>query len=300
MNKTDIKYFKDLNGKFVFDALMSCYTTMRTGGPGVLYYPSSVSDLASFMRISNARGISYLIIGKGSNIIINDNGVKSIFVKLSAPSFKKIRVCGDRVFCGAGVLLENFCSVAERNSLAGAEFLFGIPGTVGGALAQNAGAYGSSISDIVEEIRILNNNGEEEVLKREDILFSYRNSSLRKTVVVETIFKLTKGIISVIKEKRSDYMRERLRTQDYVSHSAGCVFKNPQNCEKSAGMMIEACGFKDRQLGGAAVSVKHANFIINKNNASTSDILSLIGMIKKMVFEKFGIMLEEEVLIIRK
>ncbi|MFH1645258.1 MAG: UDP-N-acetylmuramate dehydrogenase, partial [Candidatus Omnitrophota bacterium] len=262
MNKADMKYFKDLKGRFVSNVLMSRYTTMKTGGPGVLYHPSSVSDLASFLRISKLRGISCLAIGKGSNIIICDNGANTVFVKLSDLSFKKIDVRENRIICGAGVLLNKLCFVAEKSSLTGLEFLFGIPGTVGGALVQNAGAHGGVISDIVEEMRALDSTGAEKVLRKKDIIFSYRNSSLEKAFIVEAVLKLTKGVVSKINKRTDDYMRKRLQTQDYISPSAGCIFKNPQNCGKSAGMMIEACGFKGKQVGGAAVSTKHANFIV--------------------------------------
>ena len=291
---------KKLKGKISFNVPMKRYTTMRVGGSAqAVYCPESINSLAECMQLSRKHNTPILAIGKGSNIIVKDRPVKKIFIRLSSPGFKRIEICKTDVVCGAGASLASLCNFTEKNLLGGCEFLTGIPGTVGGAIAQNAGAQGNSISDIIKDIRYMDKQGKVRILKREDIDFSYRESGLDDYIIIGATFSLKKTDTRRIRNKTGRYIEKRLLTQDYTAPSAGCVFKNPKNARLTAAQMIDRCGLKGRMIGGACVSKKHANFIINKNKADAKDILSLIALIKKKVKMNFGVQLEEEVKILQ-
>lgn len=278
---------------------MKLYTTMRIGGPAkALYIPKQIRDLRELILLCRRERISLLPLGNGSNIIVSDKGTRKIFVKLMTPFFKERVVCGNSITCGAGLNLNGFCNVAEENGLGGAEFLIGIPGTVGGAIIQNAGSNKSEISDIVESIRCVDAFGNLIILKSQEAGFEYRRSNIKGLIIVSATFSLKKCKKAIVREKTSKYIEERLLTQDYTAPSAGCVFKNPKTRKISAGELIDRCGFKGTRIGDAAVSHKHANFIINKGKATAKDTLSLIQIIKKRVEAEEGVILEQEVEVI--
>lgn len=288
-----------LRGKIAFDVPMARHTTMHVGGPAFcLYQPDSVKDLIDAVRLCKLKKISFLAIGSGSNIIIKERGTKKFLIKLSSPFFKRIEICRTDIACGGGVLLNELIHTAESNSLGGSEFLVGIPGTVGGSIMQNAGAHLGSISDIIKDVKILDRDGNARLLKRSQISFGYRSCSLDGAIIIGAIFSLKKSNKKNIKEKIAAYIEKRLSAQDYTAPSAGCIFKNPEGCKMSAGELIDRCGLKGAKIGGACISAKHANFILNKKNATAADVLRLIEFIKDKVRQRFGIMLEEEVKII--
>jgi len=288
-----------LKGKLSFMVPMSRYTTMRVGGAALaMYQPESLKDIIDFLRACEEKGIPLMPIGCGSNIIASDAGTKKVLIKLSAPFFRRIEVCKEEVNCGSGVLLAELCSAAEKRSLGACEFLAGIPGTVGGAVFQNAGAHGRSMSDIIKDVKVVDAQGCVSILRRNTIDFSYRRSGLNGLIIVGATLALKKRAKKSIINDISRYMERRLTTQDYTAPSAGCIFKNPAASSLTAAQLIEGCGLKGRRVGGASVSKKHANFIINNGNARARDVLRLIGIIKKRVNAAYGVELKEEVEII--
>ena len=221
--------FKNKEG-VSFNAPMARHTTMRVGGPAsILYHPKNLNNLIDFVKLCNKKRISFLAIGGGSNIIIKDKGTKKALIKLSSEFFKSIEVCQNNLVCGAGASLNRLCTVSESRSLGGAEFLVGIPGTVGGAIAQNAGCYGRSISELIKDIKVLTSDGRIKTLKGSQINFGYRKSGLEKFIILSATLRLSKKSRADIKKNISRYIGMRLSSQDYTAPSAGCIFKNPKN-----------------------------------------------------------------------
>lgn len=294
------KELKELKGKISFRVPMTKYTTMGVGGAArALCQPESIKDLIDLIRLCKDKRLSFLAIGSGSNIIVSGKNTKKIFIRLTSPFFKNIEVCGTRLSCGGGALLSELLGAAEKYSLGGAEFLVGIPGTVGGAIIQNAGAHGGSISDIVKDIRVLDKETRVRILNRSQIDFGYRRSALEQFIILGATFQLRKRSRRDIGKDIRRHMKRRLSTQDYTAPSAGCIFKNPEGAGPSAAELIERCGLKGKRIGGAGVSERHSNFIINRKNAKADEVLRLITLIKDRVYRQFGIRLEEEVRIIK-
>ena len=293
------KVFNDLDGKFIPDVTMKPYITMRIGGPArALYIPKQIKDLRELIHLCKRKRISLLPLGNGSNIIVPDKGTRKMFVKLAAPFFKKSVVCENSITCGAGLSLNSFCNIAEKNGLGGAEFLVGIPGSIGGAIACNAGAHRKEISDIIKDIRCIDTLGELITLKPQEASFKYRASNIKNLMVVAATFTLKRCKRATVQKRLGRYIKERLLTQDYTAPSAGCIFKNPKTIKISAGELIDRCGLKGFRIGGAVVSGKHANFIINKGKATAKDVLNLIQLVRKKVEIREGIVLEHEIEVI--
>ena len=298
MNKRISKDFKlcDFKGNIIKNVSMKRYTTIQTGGnANFLCMPKDINDLIGLVKFCSKKRIPLLAIGRGSNIIVSDKGFKGVAIRLSYKFFKGISICRNNISVGAGVFLNDLCNKAENNSLSGCEFLVGIPATVGGTIIQNAGAHKQSISDILEEIKCVNKKGDIEIIKAKDIRFGYRESSLRKKIIVSAIFKLKYAKKADIKNKLNLYMEKRLKLQDYTKPSAGCFFKNPDNSLLSAGALIDKSALKGKRVGGAAVSSKHANFILNKGAATSKDIMKLADIIVKKVKQDFCITLKKEI-----
>jgi UDP-N-acetylmuramate dehydrogenase len=298
-----LKGLKRLEGKLLFDVPMAGYATMGVGGRALcLYQPNTLDDLTAALKLCKEKNIKILVIGAGSNIIVSDGPIERLVIKLNSKFFTKIETakCPDNeISCGAGASLARLCSAAEASSFSGCEFLVGIPGTVGGAIIQNAGAFGSSIADIIKDVKLIDKNGTIKILTKDTIRFEYRKSGLKDIIILGAAFRLKKDKRADIQKRISGYIRRRLTTQDYTAKSAGCVFKNPDGKGISAGALIDRCGLKGTTIGGASVSKRHANFIINRGSAKAKDILQLMALIKKRVKEKFRVSLEEEVEIIR-
>ena len=291
--------FSCLGGKFIPNAPMRVYTTIKIGGPAIgVYIPEGLTDLKMFLSVCNKNRISLLPIGSGSNIIVTDKGLNNIFLKLSTPCFTRISLRKNNITCGAGVTINNLSNFAEGHSLSGVEFLVGIPATVGGAVFQNAGVHSKDVSCILENIECLNLSGSTSTLSGKDIDFKYRHSGLKDTIILSAQFKLKRAKRALIRNNIKRYLERRLLTQDYTAPSAGCVFKNPDNAGISAGEMIDRCGLKGKKIGDVQISTKHANFILNKGRASAEDVLKLISFIKKRVKSAYGVTLEAEVEII--
>ncbi len=269
------------------------HTTFKIGGQAQYWYePRDRKELAGFLK-SKAFTLPVFVIGAGSNLLVREGLIKKVFIHLNAPDFTKIEVRKDKVFVGAGLKIGRLISVLSSKNIGGYEFLAGIPGTVGGALAMNAGSSGE-IKDIVIEIEVLDKSGRRSILKRRDIDFSYRNSSLRQYIIVSAVLKLSIMDKAGVQERIKNILKKRIVAQDWQYPSAGSFFKNPDP-KHPAGLLIDQCRLKGLNVGAAQVSEKHANFIINVKDAKSSDVIKLMEIIKERVYNQFKIKLSPEV-----
>lgn len=259
--------------------------------------PCHADELRQLLICAKRYKIPLSVIGAGSNILAQDKELRRIVARLGG-DFKKISFCATRMRCGSGLSLNQAILAGQRRGLGAFEFLAGIPGTIGGALVSNAGAWGRSIGDAVEEVRVMDRAGRIKVLHKKDIKFSYRSSGLEKYIILDAVFRLKITAAAEIKKKIWQYLKQRRAAQDSSGPNAGCVFKNPAG-GISAGRLIDLCGLKGRRIGGAVISLRHANFIINRANARAQDVLALMRLAKNKVKEKFGITLEPEIKIWR-
>ncbi len=288
------KSFQGVKGRVKFKEPLSLHTTFRIGGKASFFIePEDVVDLRRVVVSAKRSQMPLKIIGAGSNILVRDEGVEAAVLKLSAPFFWKTSFDRERVRAGSGISLGRLQQTARARSLSGVEFLAGIPGSLGGALVMNAGAWGRCMGDLVENVRVMDHNGKIKVIPRGKIRFGYRSSSLAEYIILGARLKLHKKNKKEIDSVLKEYKRLRKEAQDYSSSSAGCVFKNPPG--ESAGRLIDLCGLKGKKRGGARVSPKHANFIVNQNKAKAVDVLRLMEEIKKKVKQKFNIGLEPEI-----
>lgn len=275
------------------------YTTFRFGGPcRALISINSAESAAELLKYLRVNSIKYGIIGRGSNIIAADEGFDGVIL-LFGGDFAKIEVEGTMLTCQAGALLAAACVQAQQNSLSGMENLFGIPGTVGGALYMNAGAYGSEISDIVLSAEYIDADGNIKTINKEDMKLSYRHSifSEEALVIVSVKMQLTEGSSDEIKSAMSECMSKRSAKQPLEYPSAGSIFKRPAG--SYASLLVDQCGLKGFTCGGAMVSEKHSGFVINKGYATCADVLELCDEIRKIVKEKTGFELELEPVILK-
>lgn len=285
---------RNLKGKIRLEEPLKKHTTFKIGGPARFFIePHDIADLKLLITAAKKYKIAILVIGSGSNILINDKGVAGMVLKLNSASFRRIFIKRNCLEAGSGATLRQLIQVAAERALSGAQFLAGIPGTVGGALAMNAGAWGKNIGDLVQKATVMDYNGNIKVLSKKDMRFEYRKSSLSKFIILSACIKLAKKNKKEIKDNINKYLKYRRNTQAASLPNAGCIFKNPPG--KSAGRLIDLCGLKGKRIGNASVSVRHANFILNRDNASSSDVLKLMELIKKKVKDKFNITLEPEI-----
>jgi len=273
--------------------LLKRLTSFRIGGPApLLIRPYSEEGFLGVFEILNLRGVPFKVIGNGSNLLVNDQGISEVLIDLKKAS-NFIRPEGPILAVGSGTSLEGLLSFCEKKGLSGLEGLCGIPGSVGGAVKGNAGAWGYQIGDRVEYIIVYSAKGKRE--KKEDLLFSYRKGSLKEGEVIwEVGIRLFEGDPEEIREKMRVLRLERVKKQPLGFASAGCIFKNPPE-GPPAGYLIDKAGFKGRRRGGAIVSPLHANFILNLGDATFGDVIGLIEEIKEGVFKLFNVELELEV-----
>lgn len=275
-------------------------TSIRTGGPvNSIIIPKSSAAAAAVLKESQKRRVKVTLLGNGSNVLAPDEGLDGIILR-TAGGLNELYLQDEiTIFCGSGVALTRLCMFAYENSLTGLEFAYGIPGTAGGAAYMNAGAYGGEMKDIVLFCSHIDNDFNENKLFASELDFSYRSSAYMKNgfTITGISVRLKKGNKTEIKAKMDELMGKRHTKQPLDYPSAGSVFMRPQN--NFAGALIERCGLKGYSVGGAQVSEKHAGFIINTGNATTSDVLKLIEFIQKKVWEKTGVSLKTEVKILR-
>jgi UDP-N-acetylmuramate dehydrogenase len=273
---------------------LSLHTTFKIGGPARYFFtPENIHDLRFILKLAKKNKLKIFVIGKGSNLLIPEKGIYGIVINLSQPYFKKIVFKGNYLKVGSGTLLPEVIRRSSLKGLSGFESLSGIPATVGGALMMNAGIPNFNISDLVEQIKVIDYNGKIKVFRRKKLKFSYRRSNLTKLIILEAFFKLAKTSIKDTESAIKRYLQQRRETQDLSWASAGCIFKNPRG--DFAGRLIDRCGLKGKNIGGAFISNKHANFIINKGKATSRDVLKLMEMIKEEVKKRFNINLKPEI-----
>ena len=302
MNKYDSVYDFALknNCTAVFDEPMSKHTSFKIGGNASLFVtPGDDDALVSLLEKCREENARVFILGNGSNLLVSDEGIDAVVVSMSREN-DEISVSSDGVLsCPAGVSLMKVCRAALQHSLSGLEFAFGIPGSVGGAVYMNAGAYGGEIKDVIVSCRAITPDGETVEIKKEDMLLGYRTSVFNKNnyVILSAEFKLNKGDPDEIKAKMDDFMNRRKTKQPIEFPSAGSVFKRPEGY--FAGALIEECGLKGKRIGGAEVSRKHSGFIINAGEATAADVMALVDYVRKTVKDEKGVLLEPEIRIIK-
>ncbi|MDD6989168.1 UDP-N-acetylmuramate dehydrogenase [Ruminococcus sp.] len=278
---------------------MSKHTSFKIGGNADAYIKvNNLSKLSTILKECQDSDVDYIILGNGSNLLVSDEGIRGAVIRLDG-DFRKITLVDDTtIFCGAGATLAYLCKFALNCGLSGLEFAWGIPGTVGGAVFMNAGAYDGEMKDVVHSVSHISPNGEIGRTEKDDLRFGYRTSIYRSNNMIITgiTLKLKKGNPDEIRAKMDDYMLRRSTKQPLEYPSAGSVFKRPEG--NFAGALIEQCGLKGKLCGGAQVSEKHAGFIINKSNATAKDVRELITQIQKTVSDKTGYNLECELIIL--
>ena len=295
MNLELIEQLKQMNiGKLETNVLLSKYTTYKVGGKAkVLAYPKNIEKLITLLKWAKTNNISYKMLGNGSNLIFSDADYNGILIKLT--EFDDIEIFDNKIRVGAGYSLMKLSRIALKNSLTGLEFAAGIPGTVGGAVFMNAGAYKSDMGYIVQMIKVLTPDFRIVTLENKELAFHYRTSFLKthpNYICLEAIIKLEKGKKEAIEEVMKSRVQRRKEAQPLEYPSAGSVFRNPPGM--FSGELIENCGLKGKKIGGAQVSEKHANFIINTGNATANDVKELIDYVKKEVEKKYHVSLTTE------
>jgi len=293
-----INKLKQLNIKYKLDEPLSRYTTLQIGGNGEFYIePKTITELSSVLKLGFSNKLPIFIIGAGSNLLISDNGLKGFIIRLRG-DFEKIEfdTSTDECIVGAGVMLPFLIKRTIDMCYSGFEPLAGIPGTVGGALVMNAGTKEGTISDNLVEVKTICMDGKVVSHTKQEIQFGYRKSSLEDKIIIEAKFKLRHKLKEEIIKQVTKNLTERAKTQPLGTLNAGSIFKNPEN--NFAGKLIEECNLKSFRIGGAIVSEKHANFILNTGNATSDDVFRLIFELRRRVYEKFKIKLELEIKLI--
>ena len=280
---------------------MSKHTSFKTGGPAEFYITAkTIEDIQNIFQYAKTNRIKLYIIGNGSNLLVSDEGIKGIVLKIAVDNIETlVSDFGILVNAGAGVKTMALAQILKKDGITGFEELAGIPGTIGGANYMNAGAYGKELKDIIVETKVINKEtGKIETLKKEEQELKYRSSIFKnkKYIIIETTFNLQRGKPEEIERRMNEFSIQRKEKQPLEYPSAGSTFKRGDGFITAK--LIDECGLKGYTIGGAQISEKHAGFIINKGNATSKDILDLIDYTKKKVFEKFGVQIEEEVEII--
>ncbi len=269
-------------------------TWFKVGGPAQYFAePSSIDELKAVIERCRDENLHVHLLGGGSNLLVRDEGAAGMVIGLTHPSFTNITAAGERVTIGGGAMLANAITVTVGAGLAGLEPLVGIPGTVGGALHGNAGSHGGDIGQWASRATVMTRNGEIIERDRGDLVFAYRQSSLDELVILSVEFELEKEDALVVTKRMQKQWIVKKASLPMTHENTGCIFKNPRGM--SAGMLIDQCGLKGEQVGGAEVSQRHANFFVAKPGATARDILQLIDVVRDRVAERMGVELETEI-----
>lgn len=274
---------------------MKWHTTFRTGGPAAYFAtPSCTEELSAIIKLCRQENMPYYILGNGSNLLISDKGYDGVMISMGE-GFSQIQNEGSQIRAGAGALLSRIARQALALSLTGFEFAAGIPGTLGGAVVMNAGAYGGEMKQVLVSAQVLTKEGEIRTVPAEELELGYRTSSIQKEeqIVLSALLKLELGDKSRIRARMEELAEKRKEKQPLEYPSAGSTFKRPEGW--FAGKLIEDAGLKGFSVGGAQVSEKHCGFIINRENATSSDIIELCRQVRDKVKAKFGVELEMEI-----
>ena len=283
--------FEDLR----FNEPLSSHTSFKIGGPAdVLINITSEKELEKALSICSKNSLPYFIMGNGSNLLVRDGGIRGVVLKIN-DGFGYIAVEGDKLKAKAGALLTAVSKAALKNSLEGMEFASGIPGTIGGAISMNAGAYGGEMKDVVESVRVMNSSGIVIVLNNEEMNFRYRNSRVKldDLIVLDVVINLKKGDFGQIDSKINELTLQRTTKQPLEFPSAGSTFKRPEGY--FAGKLIEDSGLKGLRHGDAQVSDKHCGFVVNRGSSTCKEVMELIDVIRKTVKDRYGVELEMEI-----
>ncbi|MBQ9938592.1 MAG: UDP-N-acetylmuramate dehydrogenase [Oscillospiraceae bacterium] len=289
------RFCKDIGCEYLKNEPMSRHTTFKIGGPAELFaLPASADMLVRLLQKCRELGAAVTVVGKGSNLLVSDEGIEGCVICIGQ-KMAEIRLENDHVVCSAGTSLAELCKFAEEHSLAGLEFAYGIPGSVGGAVYMNAGAYGGEMKDVVAFARHISADGAAGEITAEELDFGYRKSAYTGSdkIIVEAGFRLTKGDRAEIRSRMDELLGRRKDKQPLEYPSAGSVFKRPEGA--FAGALIEGCGFKGKGVGGAMVSPKHAGFIVNAGGATCRDVEELVLQIRQKVKAETGYDLECEI-----
>ena len=286
-----------IKGRVLFDAPLRRFTSMKVGGPAdCLFFPKDVNELREVIRFVRRKKIPFMILGKGTNLIVKDKGVRGWVINLTQ-GMKKIKIDGEVVEAEAGLPLQRLVQSSIQKGLTGFEPFFGIPGTVGGGLAMNAGAWGAELKDVLLSMTLMKEDGE--IVKRSPsrLRFSYRGLVLPPSwIILEGRFQLKRGRKEEILERVRSFSEMRKKKQPLDYPSAGSIFKNPK--EGPAGKWIEETGLKGFRIGQAMISERHANFIINLGKAKAEEVIRLIEFVERKIYEEKGISLEREVKVV--
>jgi len=293
MASSIVEKLPKVSGRYLEKADLKKLVWFRVGGPAdILFKPKNIEDLCLFLN-ECPKDVPINIIGVGSNILIRDGGIPGVVIKLGG-SFAKIHIEDNKLIVGAGALDRTVALTAAEHNLEGFEFFSGIPGTVGGAIKMNAGCYGTEVKDIFEWCKVITSDGTLKTLTKNDIVFDYRHSNIEDScIIVEACFKGNPGQKKNILERINKIMTEREESQPTRSRTGGSTFKNPDG--QKAWELIDKAGCRGHKIGGAVVSPKHCNFLVNEGNATAEDLENLGNFVKEMVNQKCGITLNWEI-----
>lgn len=299
MNREFLEKLKQLAGDAPLreQEPMSRHTTFRVGGPAEIFVQPDHASLPGILRLCQRYEIPYYIIGNGSNLLVGDEGIPGLVIEMLTPG-ADIRIEGDKITAGAGILLSKIANRAADYGLTGMEFAAGIPGTLGGAVVMNAGAYGREMKDILESVTVIDAEGNEKVLNLKELDLGYRKSCILQNgyIVMKAVLALSHGEREEIRSKIKELQSKRLEKQPLEYPSAGSTFKRPKGY--FAGKLIMDAGLRGYKVGGAQVSEKHCGFVINKGGATAKDICQLMQEVSDRVKQEFGVTLEPEVKLI--
>ena len=290
-----LEKLKEIFKEVYINEPMKNHTSFRTGGPADVYVKADRAEsIIKAIEMLKKENVEYTIIGNGSNLLVSDRGICGAVIEIGS-MMNNISVEGEKIYAEAGALLSSLAAAAAENCVTGLEFASGIPGSVGGAVVMNAGAYDGEIKDAIDYADVIDNEGNILRLIKDELGLSYRHSVIdeKKMIVIGAGFRLKEGDGRAIKEKMADFAARRREKQPLNYPSAGSTFKRPEG--HFAGKLIEDAGLKGKTIGGAQVSQKHAGFIINTGDATTEDILELMDCCVETVYNKFGVRLEPEV-----
>lgn len=290
------KVSKEDGSSVFFDEPLAPHTTISVGGNAFLWIePETVSGLRNIIGALSEEGLKRKIVGEGSNILFPDGKFEGVFIRLKGSEFTRVSFSRNLLTAGCGVKVSFLISECVKRGLSGLESLIGIPGTLGGALVMNA-SYKEAVSENLVKVLVMDSGGELKWVKREELKFSYRSSSFAKgDILIEAVFKLKEEDPERVKKRMKEYLSEKATEQPLDERSLGCVFKNPPDGDKSSWELIDGAGMRGASIGGARVSDKHANFIVNTGDARASDVRALIERIRESVSKKFSVKLEEEI-----
>ena len=296
--KTLSRLKSEITGQVRLDEPMSAHTSFHIGGPAdVLVIPAGLEDVRMVLHIAGEEQVPLTVIGNGSNLLVRDKGIRGIVLKLGN-ALKHWEQDGNTFVFDSGVSLAQCCRIIGEAGYTGMEFAVGIPGSLGGAVFMNAGAYDGEMKDTVVSVQVMTRSGEIKTLDRDDLEFSYRHSSLQNSdaIVLTVTLRVNEGDKEAIRAKMDDFSQRRISKQPLDIPSAGSTFKRPEG--RFVGQMVEQSGLKGFRIGGAEVSVKHAGFIVNADHATAADVLQLIAYVQDKIQEDYNVTLIPEVLVL--